>query len=56
MLTGPYRNRDAAEEFTAKKGVPANYWIRAAGPLQAAARVNEKAAPANQGEGKNNER
>ncbi len=56
VLTGPYRNRDAAEEFTAKKGVPANYWIRAAGPLQAAARVNEKAAPANQGEGKNNER
>jgi hypothetical protein len=43
VISGPYRSRLAATEFTAGKGVPGEFWVRAAASLQAAV----KASPTN---------
>lgn len=38
VLSGPFNNRDRATEFTKGSGLPADYWIRAAGQLKAVVR------------------
>ena len=40
VISGPYRSRQAATEFTAGKGVPGEFWVRAAASLQAAVKAS----------------
>ena len=40
VISGPYRSRQAANEFTAGKGVPGEFWVRAAASLQAAVKAS----------------
>ncbi len=44
VVSGPFRNRNAAVEFAKSKGLPAGYWIRGAGLLQAALKPAGSAA------------
>ena len=44
VVSGPFRNRNAAVEFAKSKGQPAGYWIRGAGLLQAALKPAGSAA------------
>ena len=44
VVSGPFRNREAAVEFATSKGLPAGYWIRGAGLLQAAVKSAGSAA------------
>ena len=40
VISGPYRSRQAATEFTAGKGVPGEFWVRGAASLQAAVKAS----------------
>ena len=42
IISGPYRNRQEATEFTSGKGVPGEFWLRDAASLQAAVKVIAK--------------
>ena len=44
VVSGPFRNRNAAVEFAKSKGLPAGYWIRGAGLLQASLKPAGSAA------------
>ena len=40
VISGPYLSLQAATEFTAGKGVPGEFWVRAAASLQAAVKAS----------------
>ena len=54
VISGPYRSRQAATEFTAGKGVPGEFWVRGAASLQAAVKASaNNVAPQADAEKKN---